>query len=314
MDIMEENKDNIKDLVERHTEQGSLEMKDEFPPVEIGYTNEYSKLESVMIHIPRIGEVVVKDAKEVMFKQVPNYDALLEEVDQYRTLLMELGIKVYDDIDFRDTDLNPFPNQIFARDLAIITPNYYIMANPKYKIRKGEQFNALTTIRRHGYIGQVLELPINMTMEGADFFWINEKEVLISVGNRTSDLFAETFQCLYPDIKVRTVAAAAEGIPQHILGGAHIVDKDTIIQRKAIIKHDLGFKNVIELEETDEVVNGYAMNIVTIGPMEIIMPSGNPKTKAIYEANGIKVHESPGVEYGKMGGCFACATLPIKRA
>lgn len=311
---MEENKENIKDLVERHTEQGSLEMKDEFTPVEIGYTNEYSKLESVMIHIPRIGEVVVKDAKEVMFKQVPNYDALLEEVDQYRTLLMELGIKVYDDIDFRDTDLNPFPNQIFARDLAIVTPNYYIMANPKYRIRKGEQFNALTTIRRHGYVGQVLELPINITMEGADFFWINEKEVLISVGNRTSDLFAETFQCLYPDIKVRTVAAAAEGIPQHILGGAHIVDKDTVIQRKAIIKHDLGFKNVIELEETDEVVNGYAMNIVTIGPMEIIMPSGNPKTKAIYEANGIKVHESPGVEYGKMGGCFACATLPIKRA
>ncbi len=311
---MEENKENIKELIERHAEQGSLEMKDEFPPVEIGYTNEYSKLESVMIHIPRIGEVVVKDAKEVMFKQVPNYDALLEEVDQYRTLLMELGIKVYDDIDFRDTDLNPFPNQIFARDLAIVTPNYYIMANPKYKIRKGEQFNALTTLRRHGYIGQVLELPDNITMEGADFFWINDNEVLISVGNRTSDLFAETFQCLYPNIKVRKVAAAAEGIPQHILGGAHIVDKDTIIQRKAIIKHDLGFKNVIELEETDEVVNGYAMNIVTVGPMEIIMPSGNPKTKAIYEANGIKVHESPGVEYGKMGGCFACATLPIKRA
>lgn len=307
---MEENKD----LIERQKEQGSLEMKDEFQTVEIGYTNEYSKLEAVMIHIPRIGEVVVKDAKEVMFKQVPNYDALLEEVDQYRTLLMELGIKVYDDIDFRDTDLNPFPNQIFARDLAVITPKYYIMANPKYKIRKGEEQNAITTIRRHGYVGQVLELPFNITMEGADFFWINEKEVLISVGNRTSELFAETFQCLYPDIKVRTVAAAAEGIPQHILGGAHIVDKDTIIQRKAIIKHDLGFKNVIELEETDEVVNGYAMNIVTIGPMEIIMPSGNPNTKAIYEANGIKVHESPGVEYGKMGGCFACATLPIKRA
>jgi hypothetical protein len=36
--------ENIKDLVERHTEQGSLEMKDEFTPVEIGYTKEYSKL------------------------------------------------------------------------------------------------------------------------------------------------------------------------------------------------------------------------------------------------------------------------------
>jgi N-dimethylarginine dimethylaminohydrolase len=151
-------------------------------------------------------------------------------------------------------------------------------------------------------------------MEGADFFWVNEKEVIISVGNRTSLEFAETFKSLYPDVNVRTVEAAAEGIPQHILGGAHIISEDTIIQRKSIVKHGLGFKNVIELEETEEVVNGYAMNIVTVAPMEIIMPSGNPETKAIYESHGIKVHESPAFELGKMGGCFACATLPLKRS
>lgn len=307
---MEENKD----IVERHKEQGSLEIQDEFVPVEIGYTNEYSKLEAVAIHIPRKYEVVVKDPKTVMFKSVPNYDRLLEEVDQYRTLLKSLNIKVYDDISFSDTDINPFPNQIYARDLAVITPTHFILANPKYDVRKGEQHNLLTTMRKHGYVGQVVDISGDVTMEGADFFWINENEVLISIGNRTSQSFADAFQALYPHIKVRTVAAAAEGIPQHILGGAHIVDKDTIIQRKAIIKHDLGFKNIIELEETDEVVNGYAMNIVTIGPMEIIMPAGNPNTKAIYESHGIKVHESPAVEYGKMGGCFACATLPIKRA
>jgi arginine deiminase len=303
-----------KDIVERHKEQGSLEMQDVFAPVAFGYTNEYSKLEAVAIHIPRKYEVVVKDPKAVMFKSVPNYEKLLEEVDAYRNLLISLGIKVYDDIDFRDTDLNPFPNQIYARDLAVVTPSHLILANPKYDVRKGEQHNLLTTLRRHGYIGPVVDISGEITMEGADFFWINENEVLISVGNRTSQSFADTFQRLYPNIKVRTVEAAAEGIPQHILGGAHIVDKDTIIQRKAIVKHDLGFKNVIELEETDEVKNGYAMNIVTIGPMEIIMPAGNPNTKAIYEAHGIKVHESPAIEYGKMSGAFACATLPIKRA
>jgi arginine deiminase len=168
-------------------------------------------------------------------------------------------------------------------------------------------------MRKWGYMGRVIELSRNATMEGADFFWISESEVLISVGNRTSEDFVTSFKFFYPNLKVTLVQAAPEGIPQHILGGAHIVDKDTIIQRKSIIKHDLGFRNTILLEETDEVINGYAMNILTIAPMEIIMPAGNPKTQEIYESHGIKVHTSPAKEIGKMGGAFACMTLPMKR-
>jgi len=305
--------ENINDLIDRHQKQGSVEIEHDFEPLQIYQSDEYSRIESVLLHIPRQQEVIVKNAADVMFKQVPNYIKLLEEIDQYRTLLRSLDIKVYDDVDFKDTDLNPFPNQIYMRDLAVITPDHLIVANPKYKIRQGEQYNMLTTLRRHGYVGRIVELPNDVHMEGADFFWVSKDEVIISVGNRTSSQFADMFKSLYPSINVRTVEAAPEGIPQHILGGAHIIDSDTIIQRKAIIKHDLGFKNVISLDETDEAKNRYAMNIVTVGPMEIIMPSGNPNTKSLYESYGVKVHESPAFEIGKMGGAFACQTLILKR-
>jgi N-dimethylarginine dimethylaminohydrolase len=281
---------------------------------EFGYSNEYDRLESVMLHIPRRHEIEYFDPKKVMYKSIPNYEKLLEEVDAYRTKLISLGIQVYDDLYFHETEYKPFPNQIFMRDLAVIMPDSIILANPKYDIRKGEEKNLLSTLRHWGYSGRVIQLASSATMEGADFFWVSENEVIISVGNRTNDDFITSFKFFYPNIKVTTVAAAAEGIPQHILGGAHIVDKDTIIQRRSIVKHDLGFKNIVSLEETDEVVNGYAMNILTLGPKEIIMPSGNPETKAIYENHGIKVHESPAIELGKMAGAFACMTLPIKRS
>jgi N-dimethylarginine dimethylaminohydrolase len=280
---------------------------------EFGYRNEYDKLQSVMIHIPRRHELEYNDPKKAMYKSIPNYDKLLEEVDAYRSLLIDLGIQVCDDLYFHETEYNPFPNQLYMRDLAVITPDSVILANPKYDIRKGEEKNMLATLRHWGFAGRIIELSKNASMEGADFFWISENEVLVSVGNRTNEEFITSFKFFYPNIKVNTVPAAPEGIPQHILGGAHIVDKDTIIQRRSIVKHDLGFKNVISLEETDEIKNGYAMNVITIGPMEIIMPSGNPETKAIYESHGIKVHESPASEIGKMGGAFACMSLPIKR-
>lgn len=307
----------MSDLQDRYEKQGRVNLEDiemPFEELKIGYTDEYSKLTAVAIHIPRRKEVVVPYPEMVMFQSVPNYEDLLWEIDQYRTLLKSLGIKVYDDAQFKDADMyGPFPNLVYHRDLAVITPDRLILANPKYPIRKNEQEIMFATMRRNGYIGAYMDLPEDVTMEGADFFWINEKECIISVGNRTSPEFVELFSKMYPEVNVRTVEAAPEGIPQHILGGAHIVNEDTIIQRKAIIPHDLGFKNVIELEETHEVVKGYAMNIVTIGPMEIIMPMGNPKTKAIYESHGIKVHETPCYNLMKMGGALACATLPLKR-
>ena len=73
------------------------------------------------------------------------------------------------------------------------------------------------------------------------------------------------------------------------------------------------FKNSITLTEDSEVVNGYACNVVTIGPNEIVMPSGNPMTKRFYETQGLKVHETPTQEISMMAGSLACMTLPIKR-
>jgi N-dimethylarginine dimethylaminohydrolase len=305
------------DLKDKYEKQGPVKFEDiemEYAELNIGYTDEYSKLTAVALHIPRRKEVVVQNPKSVMFQETPNYLKLLEEVDSYRKLLKSLDIKVIDDASFIDADkYGPFHNLIYMRDLGVVTHDRLLLANPKYDIRKGEQEIMLTTLRRSGYIGPYMDLPNDITMEGADFFWINEKKVLISVGNRTSPEFAEIFGKLYPDIEVQTVEAAPEGVPQHILGGAHIVDKDTIIQRKSIIKHDLGFSKVIELDENNETINGFAMNIVTVGPMEIIMPEGNPFTKTLYELHGIKVHTTPCYEIYKMGGAIACMTLPLTR-
>lgn len=283
-------------------------------PLSVGVHDEYSQLESVFIHIPRKQEVVVNDPEKVMFSAVPNYNELIDEVDAYIKLLTELGITVYHDGFFREPELQPFPNAIYQRDLAVIGPdNTVFLANPKYNIRKGEEQHLLFNLRRWGFFGRVVDLEPRITMEGADFFWVNKNKVIISVGNRTSPDFIEVFSGLYPDVEVMAVEAAAEGIPQHILGCKHIVNEDTIISRNSINGDDLGFANIIEMEETDEIVNGYAMNVVTIGPNEIIMPSGNPETKAIYESHGIKCHETPCKQIGKMSGAIACMTLPLKR-
>lgn len=83
----------------KQTEQVTEERYFEF-----GYSNEYDKLESVMLHIPRRNEIEYFDPAKAMYKSIPNYERLLEEVDAYRTKLISLGIAVYDDLYFHETE------------------------------------------------------------------------------------------------------------------------------------------------------------------------------------------------------------------
>jgi arginine deiminase len=92
-----------------------------------------------------------------------------------------------------------------------------------------------------------------------------------------------------------------------------IIDADTLIVRTELSQNTLGYKNIIELKENDEVKRRYATNILVIGPKEIMMPDDCPETQKVYESHGIRCHTSKMSEIRKMAGAAACMTLILKR-
>ena len=281
--------------------------------MDIGYNSEYGRLKSVALHFPRKNELEMLSAKDSMYVKKPDYEKVLKEFQQYVELLWSLDINVHTDSEMPDADINSCPNSIYMRDIAGIMPDGIILGNPKYDVRKPEKKNFESFLEYHNYNGNIIDTISEF--EGADMFWTKPNEVTLSVGNRTSLKSFDYLKLMYSrkGIKFKVVAAAAEGIPQHLLGAKHIVNEDTIISRSSINSSTLGFKNVIELDETPEVIYGYAMNIVTVGPNEIIMPEGNPETMEIFEDNNIICHTTPMYEICNMAGGPACMTLPLKR-
>ena len=72
---------------------------------------------------------------------------------------------------------------------------------------------------------------------------------------------------------------------------------------------------LIELDETEEVLYGQAMNFVTIGPRRIILVGNNSKTKNLYERNGIEIVSELNVcELLKGAGGLGCATGILNRS
>lgn len=281
--------------------------------MDIGYNSEYGRLKSVALHFPRENELKMMSAKDSMYVKAPDYKKVLKEFQQYVELLWKLDIDVYTDSEMPEEDIISCPNSIYMRDIAGIMPDAIILGNPKYDVRKPEKNNFKKFLEYHNYTGNLIDT--DSEFEGADMFWTKHNEVTLSVGNRTSLKSFDHLKQMYSrkGIKFRIIAAAAEGIPQHLLGAKHIVSKDTLISRASINPSTLGFKNVIELDETPEVIHGYAMNVVTVGPNEIIMPEGNPETMALFEDNNIICHTTPMYEICKMAGGPACMTLPLKR-
>jgi len=283
--------------------------------MDIGYNSEYTRLESVLLHIPIREEIIGHHPDDAMYEDKPDYDLVIGELKQYMFTLQSLGIKVYSDIGIlRKGVMAYFPNLIFMRDLAAVIPNTIILANMKYEIRRGEPYCLKDILRFHGYKDDIYEL-CRGTFEGADFLWRNPSTVLLSVGNRTSTEVIDSMKDILNvnNICLEVILSDKISIPQHILGQKHIASDDILISRTKISNHDFGYKTVIELDETEEVVKRYAMNIVTLAPNVIIMPDDCPETKKIFESYGIVCHTSPMKELRKMAGGFACMTLPLKR-
>lgn len=306
--------------------------------LKVYYPNEYSDLESVMIHVPNREELSflksIQNPSDYRISEIPNIEKYIQEIYDYIELLESLNIQVYTDenIDYNsvwsslDFNFNQLPNFIFLRDLALIVNNRIILANPKYeKARLNEEVQKLLVFLHEYKITNkynvITKDPIlaDYNMEGADFL-VKDNEVWCSVGNRTDSEFINSFPYINGEIGDQTkylqlVESHSEGIPQHLLGCKHIVDQDLLISRSEVNSAKLGFTDdqIIHLSENEETINGYSMNIVVIGPREIIMPSGNPKTKQIYESNGIKVYETSTYEISKLSGSLACMTLPLTR-
>jgi len=282
--------------------------------------NEYGRLKAVALHKPCMEELTMLPPEKAMYATAalaPDYYKVTQEFNEYVILLKSLGIEVYIDEGRSETAC---PNNIFMRDIAAVIGNTLVIGTPAYDIRKPEVYNFKRFIMEsglHAKFDDILELNGTSTFEGADLFVVDNREIVISVGNRTNieahDRIKQYFS--RKGWKVNLVQAAPEGIPQHILGAKHIIDSDTLISRSDLNDAEVhsDFTNIIPVPEHSEAVTGYSCNVVTVGPKEIIMPAGNPETRKLYESHGIKVHETTTHEIGIMAGSLACMTLPLKR-
>ena len=105
---------------------------------------------------------------------------------------------------------------------------------------------------------------------------------------------------------------------QHLLGTLNFLDHDLAVLYDAdpALRELLASEGVrtLDFADTAEVTAARALNFVTLGPREVLMPAGAPRTQARLEGEGVRCHAVPLPNYLRAEGGLGCLTGILARA
>ncbi len=213
----------------------------------------------------------------------------------------------------------PPPNLVYVADLVFMTPRGAIVGRPASVVRAGEEVHVA---RRLAHLG----IPILRTVHGpgvfecADAAWLDDRKVLLATGPRTDSLGARQVALTLAEQGVDVVMTSLVDGDMHLMGQLRFLDRDLALlwpgrvtgrTTDALVDHGYG---IIEVVNTDEATRRMAMNLVTLGPRRVIIPSGNPATRAMLEGARIQCITVQVDELIKGAGGIGCMTGVLERA
>jgi N-dimethylarginine dimethylaminohydrolase len=269
----------------------------------------------VLLHRPgRELEEVADDPTGALMRTDLDPPAISSQHDVLAQLYRARGVDVF----YVEPPVIPPPNQLFAADTFVMTPEGAILARPASAVRAGEERWVARALADLG-IPIVRSVGGGGTFEGADLMWLASDAALVAEGLRTNAEGADQVDAVLKEMGVRTFRTQLPPGTMHLMGQLRILDRELAIawpgrfpQDGVDVVESCGFE-VIFLPDDAEAQHNFAFNFVVLSPREILMPSGNPQTQGFYETMGITCHTVDVGEIGKAAGSIGCLTGILER-
>lgn len=211
------------------------------------------------------------------------------------------------------------PNAVFCRDLVFMTPEGAIVTRPAISVRRGEERFAAQALAKLG-VPIVRTITGDGTFEGAMGMWIDRHTVVLASGVRTNRAGYE--QVEYELRRMGVTDILHMQIPYghaHIDGLLNIASHEIAMIHASQVPYDVcdvlkkkGYK-LLECPSRIEAKKWLAVNFVALKPGVVVQPDGNPRSRELLEANGIKVIPVDLSEVLKGCGAMHCCTAFLKR-
>lgn len=280
-----------------------------------GARSECGTLRAVLTHRPGPEIDGIADARAALWHDVVEPELAREQHDRLTEVYRAHGVTVH--------ELGPAPldkpNSYFCRDVFAMTPFGAILARPASASRAGEERTAAAALARIGV--PILHSVFGMaTFEGADVMVVDESLVFVAEGQRTNREGARQVAQVFRDAGIPEVEIVQ--LPYgcgHLDGMVNIVDRDLALiyptqlpWRVYELLRARGYR-FLDVPDLDEARHGMALNLVPLAPGLVLMPAGNPVTRAALGDAGVSCLEVAVDELMKGAGSVHCMTGVIHR-
>lgn len=279
-----------------------------------GINSECSRLRTVLLHRPGNSLAASENPDAVQMLAEVDVAKAQQQHDALARAYRDAGVTVH----YVETEESSSPNQMFMADLLFSTPEGIIVARPASTVRAGEERQTARKLAELG-IPILRSVSGRGTFEGADAMWISPQKVILGQGLRTNREGCDQVSTVLNQMGVETIRIDLPIGTMHLMGVLRFLDQDLAIAWQLRLAHagveslqNEGYR-VEYLPDPNEVLHGFGLNFVTLGPREILMPAGNPATQKFLEELGVNCVTVEVDELGKAAGAIGCLTGVLHR-
>lgn len=256
--------------------------------------------------------------KRFNYVSVPDYEEALREYETFLGILKEH----VEEIDFLPQAEETGLDSLYAHDPVKFTPGGAIILKSGKELRQPEAQVYKKYLEDKG-IPVIGQLTGDAVSDGGDIIWLDSRTVAVGRGYRTNDEAIRQLREItapYADefIEVQLPHDHGEEECLHLMSFLSPIDDDLAVVYSPLmpvfLRQRLIQKGVQLIEVPQDEYDRVGCNVLALAPRVVVIPAGNPVTKAGLENAGATVYEYKGDEITYKGtGGPTCLTCPVVR-
>jgi len=289
---------------------------------------EYDRLSVALLVRPVISQTTLEDprlnpksrlnpkAHLYLHDSFPDAKLLNAQYENYKSRLHEYGVAT---IEIQPAAEACYYNAHFARDSSFSIGEKVILGSMGVQSRSSEPALIREALSQRE-IETIDSFQQGETFEGADALWVRDDVVIVGVGQRTNPPGFQRFRAQLEQLGIACISVPFEGPTQHLLGTLQFLASDLCVVRGDYLAPEtfdvirqFGYR-AVSLNESYELQDRQAMNLVQLAPRVIMIPNDCPVTEEAFHRLGVSTIGIDITEIRKGRGGLACMTNPIKRS
>ena len=194
------------------------------------------------------------------------------------------------------------PDAVFVEDTVVAYGDLAVIARPGADVRKPETAGTAQTVAALGYrIARIVEPG---TLDGGDVLK-HDGTVWVGLGGRTNQSGLEQLEALLAPLGARVVGVPVSRV-LHLKSAVTALPDGTVVGFEPLVDDPAVWPAFLPVPEEA------GSHVVLLDEDTVLMSTSAPRSRALFEARGLRVVAVDIGEFEKLEGCVTCLSVRLR--